>query len=300
VEPFTAEGSESALVEEEDVGSVDHLWFVGETRLLAVFSNLRVALIDWKEDRVIDETSLAFRSGGTSSTSFEPQTGLLMADGRTDGKQIIEVDPDEGFRGQHMLPDTASRSGLLTAQSGGKKFVMWTVDQRDNKMRMYALADLRRGMSVEEVQELGSLMPPGELVEIDRQGSRYISDGGRLTVMRGTQTATIEHRGTVVPSWDGRRVLTLGFDPNTSKLMATVHDGATLEEQWSLPPVDRLTGVAWSRDDKHLAVSTDSGAVILDAATGERVGARCGLEFEARGAPPRRESRSSGPSICDE
>ena len=294
VEPFFGSGQPPTRLKGEVPERMQHLFFVDEQHVLGVDASDTILLINWTTGKHV-ETGI---DGRILGVAYEPETKLLLLERQNSGKRIFEVDVAKGFTGPFILPDTATRSGLLGAgQSDGA--VMWTVGN-DGKMRRYKLHELQRGVSTEDVADRGELMPPGQLIAIDRAGNRYLFSSGRLTVGRGVRSKTIELRfDRLDPSWDGERLLVSRRADDGGSLV-TLYNTATLEESWTHRLAAPANSSAWSRDGRFVALGTFSGGIVLDVSTGEPIVYRCGLGYEARGAAPKDAfSGGQGRTVCD-
>ena len=295
VEPFYGPTRAPTRLESDVPDQMRHLFFVDDQHLVGVDARQSILLMAWDQGKVVDETSVPWSA---QRVVFEPDSKLLLLDGGSQGKRVIEVDPGGGFRGQFLVPDDAGQSGLYSKEIGGDA-VLWTANTRDNKLRTYSLAELRAGLAPDEVATRGDLLPPGMLIAIDRVGNRYVQDRGRLSVGRGLDVKTIEVPVSgLFPSWDGKFVLVLQSQSGGLDLVA--YDTAQLQEKW----VHRIETVpqaaAWSPDGGYVALASQSGAVVLDVADGTPIALRCGLDFESRGAPPQDAfSSSSTRSVCE-
>ena len=295
IEPFYGPPRAPTRLENDVADAMRHLFFVGDDHVIGVDSRNNIVLLQWSQGKIIAETSVPWR---VRRVVYEPDSHVLMLDGGSEGKRVFTVDPSRGFSGQFILPDTATQSGLFSRAVGGDA-VLWTANGADKKLRTYSLAELQRGLAADEVVARGELLPPGDLVAIDRVGNRYVLDRGRLSVGRGVQVKTIEVQPAgVFPSWNGETVLI--FSREAGGLVLTAYDTAELKEKWThrmeVPP----TTAVWSPDGKYVALAAETGALILDVADGKPIAFRCGLDFEARGTPPKEAfSSSRNRSVCE-
>jgi hypothetical protein len=294
VEPFFGPDRKPTRLESDVQDRMRFLFFVDEHHVLGIDTSNTILLVDWTRGQVVAESSVAWP---LSDVEYEPDTGVLLLDGSHLGKRIVEVDPRSGFSGQFILPDDARRSGLYSKSAGGGA-VLWTAGN-DSKLRSYTLAELRRGLTADEVLKKGEFLPPGNLLTIDRVGNRYVSSSGRLTVSRGVQTKTIElPTEFIVPSWNGRMMLAMQGDRDGVRV--TAYDTTALEETWTHRVSTFPNAVAWTRDGGYVALASDAGGVVLDGRTGKSIGFRCGLDFEKKGAPPPDAFNQSGlRSVCE-
>ena len=294
IEPFLGPSKAPTRLESDVEDRMRHLFFVDEKHVLGVDSRNTILLVEWTSGTVVAESSVNW---SVTNVAYEPETGVLLLDGAHLGKRVIEVSIKNGFSGQYILPDDSRRSGLFSKNVGGGA-VLWTAGN-DSKMRTYTLAELRRGLTPDEVLSKGDLLPPGSLLAIDRVGNRYVSSGGRLTVARGVQTKTIElSTQAIIPSWDGRRMLTMESDEDGVRV--TAFDTKTLEETWTHRMSTFANAVAWTRDNRWVALASDAGGIVLNVSDGKPIGFRCGLNFERKGAPPKDAFSQSGlRSVCE-
>jgi hypothetical protein len=294
IEPFLGPSKAPTRLESDVEDRMRHLFFVDEGHVLGVDSSNAILLVDWTSGTVVAESSVNWP---VSNVEYEPETGVLLLDGAHLGKRVLEVSTKDGFSGQYILPDDSRRSGLFSRSVGGGA-VLWTAGN-DSKLRTYSLAELRRGLTPDEVLAKGDLLPPGNLLAIDRVGNRYVSSSGRLTVARGVQTKTIELASqAVLPSWDGRKMLAMESDQDGVRV--TAYDTNTLEEAWTHRMSTFANAAAWTRDGRWVALASDAGGVVLGVADGKPIGYRCGLNFERKGAPPRDAFNQSGlRSVCE-
>jgi hypothetical protein len=294
IEPFFGPDRTPTRLESDVQDRMRFLFFVDEHHVLGVDTSNTILLVDWTRGEVVAESSVTW---GLSDVQFEPDTRVLLLDGAHLGKRIVEVDTKGGFSGQYILPDDARRSGLFSKGAGGGA-VLWTFGN-DTKLRTYTLAELRRGLTQDEVLQKGEFQPPGNLLAIDRLGNRYVSASGRISVSRGVNTKTIElPTETIMPSFDGKMMLAMQGDRDGVRV--TAYDTAKLEEKWTHHVSTFPNSAAWTRDGSYVALASDAGGVVLDAKTGKPIGHRCGLDFEKKGAPPPDAFNQTGlRSMCE-
>jgi hypothetical protein len=192
------------------------------------------------------------------------------------------------------VADQSFRAGLLAKGTPEHEdAVMWTLDS-GNKLRHYSLEELRGDPSQEAIMAKGEPIPPGKVapLAIDRFGRHYgvrwngstmelFVDFGRHLQTKVSASGDIS---AIVPSPSGKRFVAIHQRGQSTSL--SVHDSETLDERWSFATGVFNNEVVWSPNGRYVAVAANTGAVVLDAKTGKPVQQRCGIEFEALGAPP--------------
>jgi hypothetical protein len=196
---------------------------------------------------------------------------------------------------------------LIPAKSARKDAVLWTLDS-SNKTRSYSLAELRSDLSADEIKRKGEDLKAGQIapLAIDRLGRHYgvrwngsamelFVDDGSTSKSKRMPSGDVSE---IFPSADGESFLTVHQRGGSVAIAA--HDRATLEERWSYSTGPFNNEVTWSPDGRYIGVAAASGAVVLDARNGKPVSRRCGLEFEALGAPPSSAFQNLGVrSLCE-
>ena len=131
----------------------------------------------------------------------------------------------------------------------------------------------------------------GWIVQVDRAGRIYTSDGGAIAISRDGQPIG------QIPIAAVRRIAVTEDATQLALLLGNevvVHDPSGTE-RWRAPAQNALD-LAWSSDGR-LVVSTQAGVMAFDAATGSRVALACawtfGLHDLLLGAP-----RLAAPSAC--
>ncbi|MCA9709694.1 MAG: WD40 repeat domain-containing protein, partial [Myxococcales bacterium] len=264
--------------------------FFDDDHLITVDGAGGIGLYRWRDATLVDQAGI---HGALRALHFEPSKGVMLIERHNNDARLFEVST-KGFVGPYIVADQSFRAGLLSKGAPGHEdAVMWTLDS-GNRLRHYSLEELRSDPSQEAVMAKGEPIPPGKVapLAIDRLGRHYgvrwngstmelFVDFGKHLQTKVSASGDVS---AIVPSPSGKRFVAIHQRGQSTSL--SVHDSATLDEQWSFATGVFNNEVEWSPDGRYVAVAANTGAVVLDAKTGKPVQQRCGIEFEALGAPP--------------
>lgn len=249
-----------------------------------------IQLYRWRDAKLMGEAGV---HGAIRAMHFEPDKGLILIERHNNDARVFEVGLD-GFRGPYIVADQSFRAGLLVSGTAADEdAIMWTLDS-GNRLRHYDLDELRSDLSQEQVLAKGKAIAPGKVapLAIDRHGRHYgvrwngtamevFVDFGRHVVAKVSAAGDVSM---ITPSPTGDAFVAV--HQRGQNVSLSVHDTKTLDERWSFSTGVFNNEVVWSPDGRYVAVAANTGAVVLDAKTGEPVQRRCGIEFEATGAAP--------------
>lgn len=283
------EGERVRLPSEPNIGTIK-VRFFDEDHLITIDGAGGVHLYRWRDARLVDQAGI---HGAIRAMHFEPERGLMLVERHNNDARLFEVGP-EGFDGPYIVADQSFRAGLLASGTPEQRdAVMWTLDS-GNKLRHYTLDELRADLGQEKVMAKGKAIAPGKVapLAIDRHGRHYgvrwngaamevFVDFGRHVESKVTAAGDISM---IVPSPSGADFVAI--HQRGQNVSLSVHDSKTLEERWSYSTGVFNNEVVWSPDGRFVAVAANTGAIVLDAETGEPVQRRCGIEFDAIGAVP--------------
>jgi hypothetical protein len=192
--------------------------------------------------------------------------------------------------------------------AASKDAVLWTIDG-GNRVRRYTLKELRTDLSRKQVDAKGEALGPDQPAPMafDRSGRaygvRWNGTGMELFVNPPPQSGKkprVPSRdvNSILPSPDGGRFVVSTGRGEAMALRA--YDAHSMEEIWAVAQGPGSQEIVWSPDGRFVAIAANTGAVVLDAATGEPVRRRCGLDFASTGAPPTTAFNATNrPSICE-
>ena len=289
IEPLSGRGAATQL-NLDPMLSVFRVRFFDDDHLITIGSTGALQLIAWRTGDVVAESGI---NGAIRTVHFEPVRGLLLVERHNNDARLFELST-KGFSEPYVIADQAFRTGLLSKGiDGNGKAVMWTLDS-SNRMRLYTLKALRSDLSREGTEALGKVLPSGSVapLAIDQSGRRYGVrwNGSRMELFVQTgdhvesAVAPAGDVNQIVPSPDGRRFLAIHQRGSNASLSA--HDSETLEELWNYSSGVLGNEVVWSRDGRYVGIAANTGAAVLEGATGESVRQRCGLQFGAMHSPP--------------
>ncbi len=264
--------------------------FLDDEHLISIDGAGGIHLYRWRDGELVDQAGI---HGAIRALHFEPERGVMLIERHNNDSRLFEVSA-EGFTGPYIVADQAFRSGLLAKGAPGhEQAVMWTLDS-SNKLRHYTIDELRDDPDQKDIIAKGDAIAAGKVapLAIDRYGRHYgvrwngstmelFVDFGRHIKTKVSASGDIS---TIVPSPSGRRFVAIHQRGQNTSL--SVHDSESIEERWSFSTGVFNNEVVWSPDGRYVAVAANTGAVILDAKTGEPIQRRCGIEFEALGAAP--------------
>lgn len=303
VEPVGT-GSDESLVQlelEAEFG-ITKVRFLDEDHLVVVDGVGGVHLYHWPTQTLVDQTGVM---GNIRSVDLDTAQGLLLVDRHNNDASVFEVD-HEGFRGPYIVADQSYRLGLMQPVPPSAA-VLWTLDGT-NRLRLYTLDELRGGLSRNALELRGESLPHGQAapLAIDRRGRHYgIRWNGSQLELFVAKDKNVEARAVpsgdisqIVPAPNGKRFLVVFNRAGT--VSVSVHDTKALKPLWSYSTGVLNNDVSWSDDGDLIGLAANTGAVLLDAKTGNPVARRCGLEFSSVSSPPANAFTNFGQrSLCE-
>jgi len=305
--------------------------FIDEEHIIIVDAVGEVSLVRWKDQEVV---ARAGTMSNVRGVQVDPVQGLFVLERYTNEAWVYEVSPEDGFKGPYIVGD-AYRLGLLRPEAPSD-LVLWSLQASNNKTRQFTLDQLRADLTVAEIEALGVSLPNGHSppLAVDRKGRHYgVRWNGaslELFVMDRSEVAKPIEKGPVtqavsgllgkgnpavasvgvsksIPSNDINQILPspegdrfVAVVNRAGTISAVMYDSETLDTLWTYSTGVFNTDTEWSDDGRYVAFSANTGAVLVDAATGEAVLSRCGLRFTAFGAPPSTAfSSPNQKSICE-
>ncbi len=161
------------------------------------------------------------------------------------------------------------------------------------KGRVYTAAELAKGVSAAQMKK-------------DRWaggGAGYIHDrGGQTYVLNGAQVE-VWKKGTKVRAFAVETASAVSAAPDGSKVAVTTQTGAIAiydavgKKLWSVGAGSFAYGVAWSDDASMLAIATQGGGLVIDAATGNPRVQSCGWKFTLDTTVPQMLPQNV-PTVC--
>jgi len=282
-------GQRVALPSEPSFGT-SKVRFIDDDHVVTIDGAGGIHLYRWRDATLVDEAGV---HGAIRALHFEPDHGVMLVERHNNDARLYEVSA-KGFAGPYIVADQSFRAGLLAKGTPSHPdAIMWTLDS-GNRMRHYSLEELRSDPSQEVVMAKGQAIAVGKVapLAVDRYGRHYgvrwngstmeiFVDFGQELVTKVSASGDIS---AIVPSPAGTRFVAIHQRGQSTSL--SVHDSKSLDERWSFATGVFNNEVVWSPDGRFVAVAANTGAVVLDADTGEPVQRRCGIEFAAMGAPP--------------
>lgn len=278
--------------------------FLDDDHVIIIDSTGEVTLWHWPSQTTIGR---AGTMSNVRNVHMDPAQGLLVLERHTNEAWIYEVSIEDGFVGPYIVGDT-SRLGIVRP-TPPSDVILWSMQASSNKVREFTLDQLRSDMTTAESDALGVELVAGQSAPLavdplGRQyGVRWNGSALELFVVQGKETVASKAMptndiGQILPSPMGDRFLAVVN--RSGAVSVAMHDTKTLESQWSYATGVFNSDTAWSNDGRYVAFSANTGAVLLDATTGEPVLARCGLRFTAMGAPPSMAfSAPNQKSLCE-
>ena len=280
------------------------LLFIDPDHLLFVSATGGLRLVVWRTGELLAEAGVG---GAIRRVQFEPTRGLLLVERQSNDSQLFVLTAD-GFGESYVVADQGFRNGLLVdGIDDVDQAVMWSLDSSNN-MRLYTLEALRSDLSTDEITAMGKKLPSGTAVPmaIGPQGRRYgvLWSGSRMELFvrdgkaERSRVAPAGDVNKIIVSPDGHRFLAVHDRSGISSI--TAHDTASLAQLWAVSLGSLSDDIQWSGDGRYVAFASLSGAVVLDAKTGEKVRQRCGLDFSAvHNLPSGVASGQKIESLCD-
>jgi len=304
VETVEADGTPAVKLVGDPGRRTFRVRFVDDDTLLIATTEGGLRLVRWRTDETIAESGVL---GTLRALHLGPAADVLVVERHNGDSWVFELSP-AGFGPPAVVADHAYRTGVLTRDgTNAKAPVMWSLDS-SNAVRLYSMAALESDLSRDAVAKLAQPLGPGQAapLAIDSQGRRYGVqwDGSRmqLFVRQGDNVRTAAAPGgdvnQIVPSPEGGRFLAIHQRGNTMSISA--HDSATMEPLWTYASGVSGNEVSWSADGRLVGVAASTGAVVLDAQSGETVRRRCGFEFrKSFAAPTGAHIVEQTPSLCE-
>ncbi len=264
--------------------------FLDDDHVVIIDSTGEVTLWHWPSQTTIGR---AGTMSNVRNVHMDPAQGLLVLERHTNEAWVYEVSAQDGFVGPYIVGDT-SRLGIVRP-SAPSDVILWSMQASVTKTREFTLDQLRADMTTAESDALAVNLEAGQSppLAVDPQGRQYgVRWNGKaleLFIVRGKETLGSKAMSTndinqILPSPQGDRFLAVLN--RSGAVSVAMHDTETMETQWSYATGVFNSDTAWSDDGRYVAFSANTGAVLLDAETGEPVLSRCGLRFSALGAPP--------------
>lgn len=278
--------------------------FLDDDHIVIVDSVGEVSLVRWRSGEVV---ARAGTMSNVRAIHLDPAQGVFVLERFSNEAWVYEVSPEGGFEGPYIIDDTY-RLGILRP-TPPSDVVLWSLQAANNKVRQFTLEQLRSDLTVAEIDALGVDLEAGQPppLAVDPLGRHYgvrwngttlemfVREGEETLASRSVPSNDISQ---ILPSPEGDRFLAVLN--RSGSISVSMHDTDTLEPQWSYSTGVFNNDTAWSDDGRFVAFSANTGAVLLDAATGEPVLSRCGLRFMAVGAPPTTAfSSPNQKSICE-
>ncbi|MGH1341006.1 MAG: hypothetical protein ACRBN8_05615 [Nannocystales bacterium] len=278
--------------------------FLDDDHIIIIDSTGEVTLWHWPSKTTIGR---AGTMSNVRNVHMDPAQGILALERHTNEVWVYEVSVQDGFEGPYIVGDT-SRSGLVRPKPPSD-VVLWSMQASTGKVREFTLDQLRSDMTTAESDALGVALVSGQSppLAVDPYGRQYgVRWNGKsleLFIVRGKETLGARTMSSndinqILPSPQGDRFLAVLN--RSGSVSVAMHDTETMESQWSYATGVFNSDTAWSDDGRYVAFSANTGAVLLDAESGEPVLSRCGLRFSALGAPPSTAfSAPNQKSLCE-
>ena len=303
VEPLDDPSSPVAHFETPVLTPVFRAFFIDDDHLIFADSVGGLQLV---ERMTNDELSAADASGPFATVSYDAELALLRLTRSMGETWVYDVDLAKGFAGPYIVSDRSNTSGLL-APSEGSDAVLWTLDP-GLTYRRYTLAELRKGLSHDEMLERGAPLATksgSSPAAIGRDGARYhlaFDDPAKTSLhiyvgdaLERTIALATNQVGRVIPSEDGAMLAVI---ENGGAIY--VYRRATGALAWSVSMSTTINDLAWSADSASLAAVSLLGAAIYDAKSGAAIYKTCGPRFESRVTAPANLFPSiQQPNICE-
>lgn len=293
---------------ELEVGPNNHsgtrVRFLDEEHVVIVDAVGELSLVHWPTKRVVAN---AGSMGNVRAVRFDAAQGVMAVERHANEAWVFEVSVEDGFVGPYIVND-ALRVSLLRPSPPSDE-VLWTLQATSNKFRTYTLDQLRADLTLAEAEALSVELQPGHAppLAVDAQGKEYgvrwNGTGLELFIAQGETTSASRAIASndvnqILPSPRGDRFLAVLNQRGS--ISVVMHDSETAEAQWSHATGEFSSDVVWSDDGRFVALSGNTGAVLLDVRSGERVRSRCGLRFASFGSPPANAFSSPNVrSICE-
>jgi hypothetical protein len=174
------------------------------------------------------------------------------------GKPVVIADGAQTFQ----LLETSDDSELLTYDAA------W-------KGRIYTAAELAKGVSATQMKK-DRFAGGGAGYVHDRSGQTYVLSGTEVQVWR---------KGTKARSFNVEAASAVSVAPDGSRVAVTTQTGAIAvyddkgAKLWSVGAGSFAYGTSWSDDGALLAIATQGGGLVIDAATGVPRVESCGWKF---------------------
>lgn len=288
-----AVGPEGDLVAKlDDVATT--LEFIDATHVLAGTSRGELALIDATTARVLERVP---SPGGSRGLTWDPAGHWLAGVRDNGGAWVMKIDLSRtpALGKPAVLGDGSTALWFLDAASADAPALV-TLDG-SSTLRSYTAAQLASGVPLNKVGALPKRTLTVSPMHIDRRGRLYVFDGRDLTryasaTMDGPQALLRADSVYLAAALPGD--LTLVADAQGA-VRAVRDDGALA---WTVNVGGVLTRQALSADGRRALLLTQTGAPIVDTATGDALGTTCGWRFGAWPTPPQ-VTNLGAPSLCE-
>jgi len=192
------------------------------------------------------------------------------------GKPVVIADGAQTFQ----LLETSDDSVLLTYDNA------W-------KGRIYTAAELVKGPSAAQMKK-DRFAAGGAGYIHDRSGQTYVLNGTEVQVWK---------KGSKVRTFQVETASAVSAAPDGSKIAVTTQTGAIAiydqagKKLWSVGAGSFAYGISWSDDSSLLAIATQGGGLVIDAATGNARVQSCGWRFTLDTAVPQILPQNV-PTVC--
>ena len=269
--------------------------FIDDKHLVAIDYSGGLHLVDWASGK---EVASLDTGGSVREFEVDQERKLIRGIRQNGGSWVSEV-KGTSFAGPYLIRDNGFRSGFLRGTAA-----VWTIDSA-NRYHSYKLDALRKGLSPKDIENDTVAFSGTAPVTIDSHGIQYL-----LQTAGGTSSLSYYERGdkntkTINLPWSPIRTQ---VSPD-SKMIAfissnggivSVYDKDTQKALWSVSFVQGVRDISWSRDSASLAVASQIGAVVYEAANGKERRLGCAHWFEKRGTPPASTaSFLQVPNLCE-
>jgi WD40 repeat protein len=278
--------------------------FLDDDHVIIIDAVGEVTLWHWPSQTVVAH---AGTMSNVRNVHIDAAQGVLVLERHTNEAWVYEVSVEDGFVGPYIVGDVF-RLGILRPKPPSDA-LLWSMQSSNNKVREFTLDQLRSDMTTAEseavaVDLVAGQSPPLAVDPLGQQyGVRWNGTALELFVVQGEQTLGSKPMPTndisqILPSPRGDRFLAVLN--RAGAVSVAMLDSKTLESLWSYATGVFNADAAWSDDGRYVALSANTGAVLLDAETGSPVLSRCGFRFAALGAPPSTAfSAPNQKSLCE-
>jgi WD40 repeat protein len=303
IEPLDDAAAPVAHFETSMMSPVLKTYFVDEDHLIFADSVGGLRLVERMTNK---ELSAADTSGPFGVSEYDAKLGLLRILRNTAETWIYEVSLENGFQGPYIISDSSTMSGLLDAKSDEEP-ILWTLDA-SWKQRTYTLAELRKGLSRDDMMDRGDVFkvnPGSAPMAVGRDNTRYHLryDATNEVSVDIFADGALEKNVPLVTN----QVARLTASPDGSKFAVSQHTGVIYVYDresgalaWSEAMSPNVFDLVWSPDSSTVSAVSQLGAAIFDATSGVAVYRTCGPRFESRAsAPANLFPTVHQPNICE-